>query len=62
LVLYDADGNFDRDFEWWKGFGTHRVIESQLPFDAGRNDLLAGSASRLDIENINLIATLLVHA
>ena len=61
LVLYDADGNFDRDFDWWKGFRTHRVIEAQLPFAAGRSDLLAGSASRLDIENINLLATLLAH-
>jgi len=60
LVLYDA-GGFDRNFEWWKGLGTHRVIEAQLPF-TGRSDLLVGSASRLDIENINLLATLLVHA
>jgi hypothetical protein len=62
LILYDADGDFDRGFDWWKGFGTHRVVDSQLPFDGGRSDLLAGSASRLDIENINLVATLLVHA
>jgi hypothetical protein len=62
LVLYDADGDFDRDFGWWKGFGTHRLVESKLPFNNGRSDLLAGSASRLDIENINLLATLLVHA
>ena len=27
----------------------------------GRSDLLMGSGSRLDIENINLLATLLVH-
>ena len=62
LVLYDANGEFDRDFDWWKGFGTHRFIEPQLPFSSGRSDLLAGSASRLDIENINLLATLLIHA
>ncbi len=62
LVLYDADGDFDRDFEWWKGVGPNRVIDRQLPFDNGRSDLLAGSASRRDIENINLLATLLVHS
>jgi hypothetical protein len=62
LVLYDADGDFDRDFAWWKGFGAVRLIEQQLPFNNGRSDLLAGSASRRDIENINLIATLLVHS
>src|ERR1700738_888534 len=34
LVLYDANGGFDGDFDWWKGFGPHRLIEPQLPFAA----------------------------
>jgi hypothetical protein len=38
------------------------LVESQLPFENGRSDLLTGSGSRLDIQNINLLATLLVHA
>jgi hypothetical protein len=62
LVLYDAEGNFDRDFDWWKESGEHRLVEPQLPLETGRSDLLTGSGSRLDIENINLLATLLVHA
>jgi hypothetical protein len=62
LVLYDAEGDFDRDFDWWKESGKHRVVEPQLPFENGRSDLLMGSGSKLDIENINLLATLLVHA
>ena len=62
LVLYDAEGDFDRNFDWWKGSGKHRLVEPQLPFDNGRSDLLTGSGSRLDIQNINLLATLLVHA
>ncbi len=62
LVLYDADGDFDRDFEWWKGSGAIRLIDRQLPFTNGRSDILAGTASQLDIENINLLATLLVHS
>jgi hypothetical protein len=62
LVLYDAEGGFDRNFDWWKGFGKHRLVEPQLPFKNARSDLLTGSGSRLDIENINLLATLLVHA
>jgi hypothetical protein len=62
LVLYDAEGDFDRNFDWWKESGRHRVVEPQLPFENGRSDLLTGSGSRLDIENINLLATLLVHA
>jgi len=57
LVLYDAEGDFDRDFPWW---GEHGVLEPALPFDNGRTDLLIGSGSRLDVQNINLIATLLV--
>jgi hypothetical protein len=62
LVLYDAEGDFDRNFEWWSGSGSYRVIQHQLPFYNGRSDLLTGSGSRLDIENINLLATLLVHS
>jgi hypothetical protein len=62
LVLYDAWGGFDRNFDWWKESGKHRLVEPQLPFKSGRSDLLTGSGSRLDIQNINLLATLLVHA
>jgi hypothetical protein len=62
LVLYDAEGDFDRNFDWWKGSGNHRLVEPRLPFENGRTDLLTGSGSRLDIQNINLLATLLVHA
>ena len=62
LVLYDAQGDFDRNFDWWKKSAKHRLVEPQLPFENGRSDLLTGSGSRLDIQNINLLATLLVHA
>ena len=64
LVIYDAGGDFDRGFEWWErcSNGKDRLIRRQLPFENGRSDLLAGNGSKLDIENINLIATLLVHA
>ncbi|HYJ86402.1 MAG TPA: hypothetical protein VEW46_10120 [Pyrinomonadaceae bacterium] len=58
LVLYDAEGDFDRDFVWWNQQG---LCEPELPFQNGRTDLLIGSGSRLDIQNINLVATLLVH-
>ena len=58
LVLYDAGGDFDRHFSWWNCRGAR---EPNLPFTNGRTDLLVGSGSRLDIENINLVATLLVH-
>jgi hypothetical protein len=64
LVIYDAGGDFERGFEWWErsGNGKDRVIRFQLPFENGRSDLLTGNGSRLDIENINLLATLLIHA
>jgi hypothetical protein len=62
LVLYDAAGDFDPYFDWWRTSGKYRLVEPQLPFENGRSDLLTGSGSRLDIENINLLATLLVHA
>jgi len=65
LVIYDAGGDFDRGFEWWQrpSDGKDRLVRrSQLPFKNGRSDLLTGSGSKLDIENVNLLATLLIHA
>ena len=62
VVIYDAGGDFERDFDWWERYGNHRRIRPELPFKGGRTDLLTGSGSRLDIENINLLATLLTHA
>jgi hypothetical protein len=63
LVLYDAEGDFDRNFDWWrKDSGKRRLVEPQLPFAQRRTDVLMGSGSRLDIQNINLLATLLIHA
>jgi hypothetical protein len=59
LVLYDAGGDFDNEFTWWNRCGAR---EPKLPFTKGRTDLLIGSGSRLDIQNINLVATLLVHS
>jgi hypothetical protein len=59
LVLYDAEGDFDRDFAWLNKQG---ILDAILPFENGRTDLLIGSGSRLDIQNINLLSTLLVHS
>jgi len=40
-VLYDADGDFERNFDWWtKDSSKHRFVEPQLPFGNGRTDLL----------------------
>ncbi len=63
LVIYDAEGEFERKFDWWERSAANtRRIRPQLPFRNGRTDLLAGSGSRFDIENINLLATLMIHA
>jgi len=40
LVLYDAEGDFDGNFDWWKESYKHRLVEPQLPFENGRTDLL----------------------
>jgi hypothetical protein len=59
LVLYDASGDFDRHFEWWSAPGG--LVLPELPMNDGRTDVLVGSASRIDIRNINLVASLLLH-
>lgn len=62
IVLYDAEGTFERNFAFWKGVPPKRKVQSQLPFESGRSDVLVGPGSALDVKNINLIATLLIHA
>ena len=74
LVLYDAGGDFDSGFEWpvasvaqqernrWRAFKKVRREKVYLPLGKTRTDILAGTASELDIRNINLFATLLCHA
>jgi len=60
-VLYDAKGTSTEILIGGRNL-QHRLVEPQLPFENGRSDLLTGSGSRLDIQNINLLATLFVHA
>lgn len=60
VVLYDANGDFDHEFEWWKKTHGNLAIAERLPFDNGRTDVLTAQ-SKVDIENINLLATLLAH-
>jgi hypothetical protein len=64
LVIYDAGayGDFDGRFEWWSRTADGLVIRPSLPFLNGRTDILVGPGSETDIHNINLLATLLVHA
>ena len=60
IVLYDGEGDLDRDFEWWDLEKDRLSIRPQLPFVMERTDVLT-CQSETDIENINLIATLLSH-
>ncbi len=64
IVIYDAGcySDFDPDFAWWSRKNGKLKIRSCLPFLNARTDVLVGPGSRLDIHNINLLATLLVHA
>jgi hypothetical protein len=60
IVLYDGEGELDGQFEWW-GLDEDRLsVRPQLPFVTDRTDVLT-CQSRIDIENVNLIATLLSH-
>lgn len=63
ITLYDAGyGQFDREFAWWgSGLFGKRVVFDALPFLNERTDVLTAT-TRNDVENVNLVATLLVHA
>ena len=60
IVLYDGEGDLDRDFEWWDREKDRFSILPRLPFAKERTDVLT-CQSKTDIENINLMATLLSH-
>lgn len=63
LVLYDAPNwgqNFDPRFDWWESISGALHIRPMLPFNGERTDMLTAT-SALDVQNINLIATLLAH-
>lgn len=64
IVIHDAGphGEFDSEFAWWARADGGLTIRPSLPFLSGRTDILVGPGSRTDINNINLLATLLVHA
>jgi hypothetical protein len=55
IVLYDGEGDLDRDFEWWNLEKNRLSILPQLPFLKERTDVLT-CQSKTDIENINLMA------
>ncbi len=64
IVIYDAgfSGEFDGAFAWWARQNGRLTIRGSLPFLNARTDVMVGPGSKLDIHNINLLATLLVHA
>lgn len=61
MVIYDAMGSFDKNFQWWKFPSGVYFVLPDLPFSSERTDILSAQ-SRLDIQNINLAATLLCHS
>ncbi len=78
IVIYDADGQFEKNFEWWalrqdptfteyffmwlqgKKALSKTTIFPSLPF-SGRSDIFVTSACKEDIQNVNLLASLLIH-
>jgi hypothetical protein len=64
IVIYDAGphGEFDCAFAWWARNAGGLTVRPSLPFLNGRTDIMVGPGSKVDIHNINLLATLLVHA
>lgn len=68
LVIYDGRGYLDQDFPiwlkqeriWWTRCSSPMIV-ARLPFERKRTDVL-NAMTKVDIHNINLMATLLVHA
>ncbi len=61
LVVYGA-GGLDRGFDWWDKDDEGRLVIRKLPGKIiNRTDVLTCKSVR-DIENVNLVATLLMHA
>jgi len=60
LVLYDGLGALDREFCWWASNQGKLIVRKGLPFKTERTDILV-AFTKVDIYNINLVATLLAH-
>jgi hypothetical protein len=60
IVLYDGEGDLDWNFEWWDLEKNRLSIKPRLPFARERTDVLT-CQSKTDIENVNLMTTLLSH-
>lgn len=63
ITIYDYEGKLDKRFEYWAcGLSVQGglVIYGELPFENRRTDVLT-CTSPDDIDNVNLVATLLVH-
>lgn len=59
MIIYDAEGDFDPNFEYWATGSLGLEVYPNLPF-CERTDVL-DCKTPLDIYNVNRIATLLVH-
>lgn len=64
IAIYDGQGALDKKFDYWDIPSRPPTIEPhviELPFINQRTDILT-CTSRVDIRNVNLVATLLTHA
>ena len=71
IVLYDGEGDLDRDFEWWDFEKDRLSIRPQLPFVTERTDVLTctnypATTASLDEWNLrrnsSMISRARVHA
>jgi hypothetical protein len=63
LVIYDAGykSEFTAEFDWWQKVNGSLEVQGKLPLKPERTDIIVGVSSPLDIHNVNLAASLLVH-
>lgn len=60
ITIFDGQGALDRGFDYWDLIDKNLVVRPELPFTTERTDVLTRT-SKIDVLNVNLIATLLTH-
>ncbi len=62
LVVYGVPGMIEREFAWWDKDHKGKLVSTDIPYSITRRTDVLTCTSLLDIDNVNLISTLLGHS